>query len=567
MIATQPMIDVLATQKELERLANELDRSGDAIAAIRLRKLNAAVGSDPAASPDDWATTDIQKIISPDAIAEGMKGRAVPGRLVRIFEWARNSLVLFPLILTWLGIWRATSAYEALLSAHSELTNQPFLFLWQQGFGHTLFPPFILSNLALVDFSLLAIIFILTLVVTWQYNLVNTQSEKNAEQLRESLAHALGDATLCLVMAHRQRQQQQPTDLADVARYLYQFGQQFQQTSQQFLNELAEERKRRGDLSAFTAALEKITKDMVSAADSMKQTNIELTAAVKEVLGPVKEIPKLVVAAGQAVAQLNTMVATLGQLVADQGRWRQELQTVLANGLGQLTADQRKATQELHDMLDASMRQLHGSLGQQLTEQRNAAQELRNLLNALLTRLIAEQQQQGQALQNILVVKLGEIASQTSASLGQLVAEQQALGEKLADTADALENTVTRLGVVVQGIEDATQEQKKMLVVMQLQQTAQKNLTDEMTAATAEIKNVLKSVREAGPELRSMSVDIANFVRALRDTPTALKAELLDPLKYYSSAAANVAAGSQTLEKAAHYLESVTNKLDGRLGP
>jgi hypothetical protein len=64
-----------------------------------------------------------------------------------------------------------------------------------------------------------------------------------------------------------------------------------------------------------------------------------------------------------------------------------------------------------------------------------------------------------------------------------------------------------------------------------------------------------------------MSVDIDNFVRALRDIPNSLKAQLLDPLSHYSSAAANVAAGSGMLEKVAQHLENVTNKLDGRLGP
>src|SRR2546426_8803050 len=105
------MIDTVATLKELERLANKLDKSGDAIAANRLRKLNAAVGGDP--SFEDWAATDIQKVINPEAIVEGIKSRAVPGRVVSLCEWARNGLVLFPLILTWLGIWQASAKYRA----------------------------------------------------------------------------------------------------------------------------------------------------------------------------------------------------------------------------------------------------------------------------------------------------------------------------------------------------------------------------------------------------------------------------------------------------------------------
>lgn len=567
MIAIQPMITVPETQEALNQLAGELGRSGDTIAARRLLILRDALGDDPAALPEDWATTDIQKVIDPDAIIEGVKGRAVPEPWVRWLELLRNSLVLCPLILTWLGIWQSTSAYDALLRIHNDLGSQPFLYLWQQGFQGTLLPVFILSNLALADFILLAIILILTFIVTWQYNLVNTQSEKNAEQLRESLAHTLGDATICLAKARRERLEKQPRDLADVARYLFQFGQKFQQTSQQFLDEMAEERKRRGDLTAFTTALENITKEMVAAAKSMKQANTDLAKSIQEVLVHVREMPRLVTAANQAVAQLYAMVGALGKLVADQEKWRQELQTVLATGLGLLTAEQRKATQELYNLLDAFIRQQQGALGQQINEQKNAAQELRNMLNALLTQLMAEQQQRGQDLQNVLAVKLGEIAAQVNTSLGQLVAEQNQYGQKLLTAADTLETTTSELVLMVKGIEDATKEQVKIVVAMQVQQAEQKKLTDEMTAATAEIKNVLRSVRDAGPELRSMSVDIANFVAALRNTPNVLKNELSEPLKYYSSAAFNVAAGSKKLEEAAQALESVANKLDGRLGP
>ncbi len=564
MIATQPMITVPETQEALNRLAGELGRSGDTIAARRLLILRDALGDDPAALPEDWATTDIQKVIDLNAIVEGIKSRAMPEPWVRWLELLRNSLVLLPLILTWLGIWQSTSAYERL---PSNLQNQPFLSLWQQGFQGNLLPIFKLSNLALADFILLATILILTLIVTWRYNLVNTQSEKNAEQLRESLAHTLGDATLCLAKAHRERLLKQPRDLADVARYLFQFGQKFQQTSQQFLDEMAEERKRRGDLTAFTTALENMTKEMVSAANSMKQANADLVKSVEEVLVHAREISKLVTAANQAVAQLYAMVGTLGKLVDDQGKWRQELQTVLAKGLGQLTAEQKKATQELYNLLDAFIRQQQATLGQQITEQKNAAQDLRNMLNTLLTQLIAEQQQRGQDLQNILAVKLGEIAAQVNTSLGQLVAEQNQYGQKLLAAADTLEITTSELGLMVKGIEDATKEQVKIVVAMQVQQAEQKKLTDEMTATTAEIKNVLRSVRDAGPELRSMSVDIANFVAALRNTPNVLKNELSEPLKYYSSAAFNVAAGSKKLEEAAQALESAALKLDGRLGP
>ena len=55
--------------------------------------------------------------------------------------------------------------------------------------------------------------------------------------------NAIGLPALCLSRIHRQRQLNQPSNLNDIAKYLHQFGEQLKQTTQQFLNEMAEERK------------------------------------------------------------------------------------------------------------------------------------------------------------------------------------------------------------------------------------------------------------------------------------------------------------------------------------
>src|SRR2546423_830888 len=96
------MIDPTATNDELVRLTNALANDGDAVSAKRIRQLMIAVGGDPSA--EDWAAVDIQSVIDPEAIAEGMKSRYTPARWIGFLEWVRNGLVLFPLILTWLGI-------------------------------------------------------------------------------------------------------------------------------------------------------------------------------------------------------------------------------------------------------------------------------------------------------------------------------------------------------------------------------------------------------------------------------------------------------------------------------
>ncbi|HET8845104.1 MAG TPA: hypothetical protein VFN35_26755, partial [Ktedonobacteraceae bacterium] len=400
-------------------------------------------------------------------------------------------------------------------------------------------------NLALTDCILLVCIFLLTLVATWQANLTSVEIEKQAEQLRISLSHALGDAALCLSKVRRQQQQNQPNNLSDVAKYLYQFSEQFKQTTQQFLNELGEERKRRGDMTAFTNALDRMSKDMLAAATSIHQTNADLTTTLKDILVPVKEIPGIVVASNKAVGELNRVSLNLGQLVADQNKWRQELQSALANGLNQLTADQRQANQNMQNLLS-----------QQTSEQKQAAQDLQSMLGTLFNQLLAEQKQTAHDLQNTL-----------GTSFAQLLAEQMNLGQALITTATDLEDNTQALGNFVQGLGKTATEQTQVLALMQTVVGEQKRLTAEMAGATLEIKNVLRSVRESVPELRSMALDIDKFVNALRAIPAALNNDLLAPLQHYSSASAKLNDGSDVLSRAALYLESATKKLDGRLGP
>jgi methyl-accepting chemotaxis protein len=493
MIVTTNLIDDDATKMKLAGLAKELMSRGDSIAADRLTNLIAAINGAPEASPEDWVAANIQRIINPDAIVEGLKGRAVPDRWVRWLELARNSLVLLPLILTWLGIWQATSAYDALLKTNASLNGQPFLYLWQQGFNGHIFSLFILSNLALTDFGLLSLIFILTAIVSWQYNVINTQTEKEAELLRESLAHALGDAALCLSRADRLRREIQPKNIQDVASYLFQFVQQFQQIAKQFLTELEEERKQRGDLKSFTTALEKITTDLVNATDLMSKVNTELTKTTRDVLSAVKDIPQMVIEAGKAVGYLGAMGVSLDAFVKDQRKWEQDVQDTLS-------------------------------------------------------------------------LKLGELAAQTSTSLGQLIAEQQNMNSGLLDAVDSLEDSLDALKPVFHGLDDTAKEQIRTLESVQAQQSAQQELTNQMKAITGDMRKILQELESAGPELQSMSRDLANMVATLRNIPGVLTTEMFEPIKRYSSAANDVVVGAKVLEGAARSLTNAANKLDGRLG-
>jgi hypothetical protein len=539
------MINIEQTKEKLEKLATDLDASNTGTAA-RLRELRAAIGGD--SSIGDWVAADIHKVINADAIAESARAHIAPEKWLRAIEWLRNVMILLPLIITWYGISQAADKYEILLKADITKANLPFLFLWQQGFNNTLWPPLILSHLAFWDVLLLICIFGLTGVVTWRYSIINAEREKQAEQLRQDITYALGDAQLCLTMTHRQQMQKKPQDIAAIGNLLVDIADSFKSTSDTFIEEMRLERQQRGSLDDYLKAMDKIAQDILSATNATNQTSAELTSTIKRLAGPIQEIPAIAIAATRAVTELNTMTNTLGQLVGEQALWRQELQSVLASKLDEMHQEQKNIGQQLYTLFDNGFARL-------ATEQKQSSQELHTLVKVTLEQGFGEMQAFERALYNML-----------DKQLQQLLAEQKRLGSGLIDAADTLEETGKQLTATVKTIEEFAQRQEKVLALFEAQQISQRELIDHVTKVAAEIGQILRFLREAVPELRSMSVDIDKFVNSLKAVPKVLQDELLVPLKHYSSAAAKINTGAVTLEKAAIVLNDVANKLDGSTG-
>jgi hypothetical protein len=99
-------------------------------------------------------------------------------RLWAMLEVVRNVLVFAPIAVTWMGLSLAAGAYADLLAARPDLVSQPFLLLWQTGFGGRLLLNF--STLALIDASLIGVLIALSLAL-------HTRSELRDAAFRTSV--------------------------------------------------------------------------------------------------------------------------------------------------------------------------------------------------------------------------------------------------------------------------------------------------------------------------------------------------------------------------------------------
>ena len=167
--------------------ANSLRRLGDE-ALLREPSLGTLLGRLADAVADGRATEASGYIDAIDArgLAELLAGGH--SRVWAVLEVLRNVLVFAPIAVTWLGLSLAAGAYAQMLAARPELVSQPFLLLWEQGFGGRLL--FNFGTLALIDASLIGVLIALSFALHLRSELRDV-SFQTSVLLKESEIRAL----------------------------------------------------------------------------------------------------------------------------------------------------------------------------------------------------------------------------------------------------------------------------------------------------------------------------------------------------------------------------------------
>lgn len=179
--------------------ANSLRRLGDE-ALLREPSLGTLLGRLADAVADGRATEARGYIDAIDArgLAELLAGGH--SRVWAVLEVLRNVLVFAPIAVTWLGLSLAAGAYAQMLAARPELVSQPFLLLWEQGFGGRLL--FNFGTLALIDASLIGVLIALSLALFTRSELrgraVRARVLLKESEIRALLGEASSVSTLAL---------------------------------------------------------------------------------------------------------------------------------------------------------------------------------------------------------------------------------------------------------------------------------------------------------------------------------------------------------------------------------
>ncbi|HZG04308.1 MAG TPA: methyl-accepting chemotaxis protein [Streptomyces sp.] len=124
-------------QKVAAQITHLADEPGLASRRDELRALAKALLGTGDGDVEPWTELDlVQAFARPESVHHAARTRPEPA----FFTWLEagiGALVFVPLLLTWFGLTKASSAYEALAGADPKQAARPFLQLWQTGFeGH-----------------------------------------------------------------------------------------------------------------------------------------------------------------------------------------------------------------------------------------------------------------------------------------------------------------------------------------------------------------------------------------------------------------------------------------------
>lgn len=192
---------------KMQHAYDQLNKAGADDAALRFTSIDEQIGA------GNRNYEDLEGRVDPDRAADELN--AARGRLrlrvlisprwasalrtcllgwpksVRFMHLLRNVAVLLPLLFTWLMLGRAAGRYEGLVHA-SKANGEPFLLLWQEGFGTGSWS---FEKVTIVDVILLTAVVALTIWVHW----TEAQADRSADIVyaaMDSLKLALGSYSI-----------------------------------------------------------------------------------------------------------------------------------------------------------------------------------------------------------------------------------------------------------------------------------------------------------------------------------------------------------------------------------
>ncbi|MDV9175450.1 hypothetical protein R6V09_35740 [Streptomyces sp. W16] len=199
---------------------------------LRARKeeltvLSDALRAQDASALDPWSELDLLAAYARPESLRANSGQELEHKAWSYAEAVLGAFVFVPLMLTWYGLTRASSAYGALTGADPKAAARPFLQLWQSGFDGHLTGAFTFGHVAMSATVAITVLFALVLVHGLRRSAVTRREEAAdhaGEELMALLVPALTRAQLVLNQRRRSSPQRFAAELTEAATTLNRLG-------------------------------------------------------------------------------------------------------------------------------------------------------------------------------------------------------------------------------------------------------------------------------------------------------------------------------------------------------
>ncbi len=377
-----------------------------------------------------WADVDLRRAFNTDRLSFAYALRREGGYAPSSIEFAdkvRNILVLFPILLTWAALAESSRAYRKYIDANPEQADQPFLLLWQRGFGgfaSPFSPSF--STVAIVDAVIILVIILLTFYSHGRRERQEDVVSDTAAAFQTDLDNVLAESTVVLAGDRSSR----PMLLTESVERL---ADRFERSSQELLTQLQVEHNR---LETLASRREKEFHDFGVFASGMR--------------AGADEMHRLLVDLRQVSSSLETSLEDLSSEVGVSGEQQRSLLTAVSN-LERLTSSSIQSDQSVTRQLVSAVNNLADAADKAVVGADSAAQAGRTASEAArgistIAGSIAESQAR---VESALVG-----ATETNARLADALRASATGGGSSAPLQREMHQDLTRL---VQQIEDLTE--------------------------------------------------------------------------------------------------------------
>jgi hypothetical protein len=404
-----------------------------------------------------WADVDMRQAFNTEALSHAYAVRREGGFVPPSVDKAdkvRNVLVLLPILLTWAALAEASSAYDRYLEKHPDQIGQPFLLLWQRGFGGEssfLSPTF--SMVGVMDALIIGVIIILTFYSHGRREEREEAIQRTASTFQTDLDNTLAEATVALAPDRAGRP-------AMLARSVERLAERFDMNSQELLTRLKVEHDR---LEAIANRREREFADfgvfasgMRAGAEETHRLLIDLRQVSTGLTTSLEDLTSELGVAGEQQRSLHSAVTSLERLVAtniqsDHSVMRQlsDAANILAEAAersitgadtaaqaGRVASEAVRGIAEISAGLATSQSRLEQSIANETETNVRLVESLRTGMNGVgattksLMDIVA-----GLSHLKEEFTRIGDLSHEHSLTLSRLLTEQNAIATGLAQTA------------------------------------------------------------------------------------------------------------------------------------